>query len=98
MTTDINSVILSLNLDMQQAATAHFRSLLAYEARTRLARHQLVPDHVCGEGSGGAAGRRVFGDPVFRRKHPGIGPLSRWRKQEHAEGLALGALQTLQAR
>ena len=26
MTTDINSVILSLNLDMQQAATAHFRS------------------------------------------------------------------------
>jgi hypothetical protein len=36
MTTDINSVILSLNLDMQQAATAHFRSLPANEARTLL--------------------------------------------------------------
>jgi hypothetical protein len=37
MTTDINSVILSLNLDMQQAATAHFRSLPASEECTRLA-------------------------------------------------------------
>jgi hypothetical protein len=34
MATDINSVILSLNLDMQQAATVHHRSLLAHEAGT----------------------------------------------------------------
>jgi hypothetical protein len=53
---------------------------------------KIVPDHVCGEGSGGAAGRRVFGDPVFRRGNPAPGTATLMIFQALAPGTRLCAL------
>src|SRR5208282_2835709 len=86
MTADLNTLgaILAVNMYMQDAAAAHFCALLAEEPRAVSTRDQSMAHHECRQWSGRASSGWIFGDTVFGREHPRIGPIGGRRENEDA--------------
>src|SRR4051812_24061008 len=87
---------LRIDLHMKKASASHLGSLLADESGSVFFWKKIVPEHVSGKRTGGAACCRVLGNSVFWREHARVGALRGWGKHKGTKRVGVLSAHLLQ--